>query len=190
MSTSLKRSPILSLFFLCLFCFQGKAATELKQYSAAIHVHSTFSNGEHEVLELARFAKERSIDVLVLTDSFLTSVTYGIWPFDRIGIRGINKRVRLGVRDYGVGRYFEAVREAQRQFPDVVILPGVEVTPHYYWTGWPWTGLKLYAFDHHFLVLGLTEQQIENLPVIGNETWPYFLAEFSCCTGEARKRFR
>ena len=172
MSKSLKRSPFLSLFLMFLFCFPGKAAVqELKQYSAAIHVHSTFSNGEHEVLELARFAKERNIDVLVLTDSFLTSVTYGIWPFDRIGIRGINKRVRLGVRDYGVGRYFEAVREAQRQFPDVVILPGVEVTPHYYWTGWPWTGLKLYAFDHHFLVLGLTEQQIENLPVIGNETW-------------------
>jgi hypothetical protein len=171
MSISLKRSPILSLFFLFLFCFSGKASTELKQYSAAIHVHSTFSNGEYEVLELARFAKERNIDVLVLTDSFLTSVTYGIWPFDRIGFEGINKRVRLGVRDYGVGRYFEAVREAQRQVPDVVILPGVEVTPHYYWTGLPWTGLKLYDFDHHFIVLGLTEQQIENLPVIGNETW-------------------
>ncbi len=175
MSTSLKRSPILSLFFFFffffLFCSSGKASTELKQYSAAIHVHSTFSNGEYEVLELARFPKERNIDVLVLTDSFLTSVTYGIWPFDRIGIEGINKRVRLGVRDYGVERYFEAVREAQRQVPGLVILPGVEVTPHYYWTGLPWTGLNLYDFDHHFIVLGLTEQQIENLPVIGNERW-------------------
>ena len=171
MSISLKRSLILSLFFPFLCCFQGKASTQLKQYSAAIHVHSTFSNGEHEVLELARFAKERNIDVLVLTDSFLTSVTYGIWPFDRIGLEGINKRVRLGVRDHGVGRYFEAVREAQRQVPDLVILPGVEVTPHYYWTGLPWTGLKLHDFDRHFIVLGLTEQQIENLPVIGNEKW-------------------
>ena len=72
MSNSLKHSHILSLFLMFLFCFQGKAATqELKQYSAAIHVHSRFSNGEHEVLELARFAQERNIDVLVLTDSFL-----------------------------------------------------------------------------------------------------------------------
>ncbi len=53
----------------------------------------------------------------------------------------------------------------------MVILPGVEVTPHYYWTGLPWTGLKLYDFDHHFIVLGLTEQEIEDLPVIGNERW-------------------
>ena len=172
MSISFKRGFWLSPFLMFSFCFQGGASTqELKQYSAAIHVHSTFSNGEHEVLELARFAKERNIDVLVLTDSFLTSVTYGIWPFDRIGFEGINKRVRLGVRDYGVGRYFESVREAQRQFPDLVILPGVEVTPHYYWTGLPWTGLKLYGFDHHFTIFGLTEQQIENLPVIGNEKW-------------------
>lgn len=171
MSTSLKRGPIPALFFLFLFCMPGKASAELKQYSAAIHVHSTFSNGEHEILELARFAKERNIDVLILTDSFLTSATYGIWPFDRIGVEGINKRVRWGVRDYGVRQYFEAVREAQRRFPDVVILPGVEVTPHYYWTGLPWTGLKLYDFDHHFIVFGLTEQQIDNLPVIGNEKW-------------------
>jgi len=169
----LKRSVLLCAVLLAAGCFCSNVAAEaeLKQYSAAIHVHSTFSNGEHEVLELARFAKERNIDVLVLTDSFLTSVTYGIWPFDRIGLEGINKRVRLGVRDYGVGRYFEAVREAQRQFPDLVILPGVEVTPHYYWTGLPWTGLKLYDFDHHFTIFGLTEQQIENLPVIGNEKW-------------------
>jgi hypothetical protein len=172
MTISLKRILIRSLFFLLLFSVQGNASQqELKQYSAAIHVHSSFSNGEYEILELARFAKERNIDVLALTDSFLTSVTYGIWPFDRIGLEGINKRVRLGVRDHGVDRYFEAVREAQRQFPDLVILPGVEVTPHYYWTGLPWTGLKLYDFDHHFTIFGLTEQQIANLPVIGNEKW-------------------
>jgi len=39
-----------------LFCFQGKAAIqELKHYSAAIHVHSRFSNGEYEVSERAGF---------------------------------------------------------------------------------------------------------------------------------------
>ena len=92
----LKRSVLLCAVLLAAGCFCSNVAAEaeLKQYSAAIHVHSTFSNGEHEVLELARFAKERNIDVLVLTDSFLTSVTYGIWPFDRIGLEGINKRVR------------------------------------------------------------------------------------------------
>ncbi len=172
LNTSSKCSPFLLLFLLFLFCFQGEAATkELKHYPAAIHVHSTFSNGEYEVSELAGFARERNIDVLVLTDSFLTTVVYGIWPFDRIAVEGINKMVRPGVRDYGIGRYFAAVREAQKQFPDLVILPGVEVTPYYYWKGEPWIEPTLYNFDRHLIVLGLTERQLENLPVIGNETW-------------------
>ena len=172
MSTSFKRSPFLPLLLFFLFCVHGKASTQdLEHYSAAIHVHSTFSNGEYEISELARLARERNIDVLVLTDSFLTSVAYGIWPFDRLALEGINKRVRPGVRDHGVGRYLGAVQEAQRQFPDLVILPGVEVTPYYYWEGEPWTRPTLYDFDRHLIVLGLTQQQIENLPVIGNETW-------------------
>ena len=77
-----------------LFSFLLAGETGLEQYSAAIHVHSTFSNGENEIIELARFAQERSVDVLILTDSFLTTATYGIWPLDRIGFEGINKKVR------------------------------------------------------------------------------------------------
>ncbi|MDA2923372.1 hypothetical protein MYX65_01740 [Acidobacteria bacterium AH-259-L09] len=169
----LKRDVLSHVFFLVVSCFctEMAAETDLKQFAAAIHVHSTFSNGQYEVMELARLAKERNIDVLVLTDSFLTSITYGIWPLDRIGFEGINKVVRLGVRDYGVKNYLAAVEEAQREFPDLVIVPGVEVTPYYYWEGKPWTGLTLYDFDRHFTVLGLTKEQIENLPVIGNATW-------------------
>ena len=147
------------------------AQVDLKQYSAAIHVHSTFSNGHYEIPELARFALERNIDVLVLTDSFLTNVTYGIWPFDRIGFEGVNRMVRPGVRDHGVKNYFATVAEAQRQFPELIVIPGLEVTPYYYWKGAPWNELTLHDFDRHLMVLGLTEPEIENLPVIGNETW-------------------
>ena len=147
------------------------AVPEFQQYSAAIHVHSTFSNGEYEISQLARFAVERDLDVLVLTDSFLTTVTYGIWPFDRIGLEGINKMVRAGVSDYGVAAYFAAVEKVREEFPELVVIPGVEVTPYYYWKGAPWSDLTLYNFDRHLIVLGLTGQEIENLPLIENETW-------------------
>ena len=164
--------------FLCTFLLAGgsfsfllAAETGLEQYSAAIHVHSTFSNGENEIIELARLAQERSVDVLILTDSFLTTATYGIWPLDRIGFEGINKKVRPAVRDRGVDNYFAAVREARNQFPDLVILPGVEVIPYYYWKGLPWDELTLYNFDRHLIVVGLTAEQIGHLPVIGNDTW-------------------
>ena len=168
-----QRNLILCTFLLaaCLLSSQIVAETDLKQYTAAIHVHSTFSNGEYEIIELARFAQERSVDVLILTDSFLTTATYGIWPLDRIGFERINKKVRPAVRDRGVDNYFAAVREARNQFPDLVILPGVEVTPYYYWNGSPWDDLRLYDFDRHLIVLGLTAEQMRHLPVIGNDTW-------------------
>ena len=165
---------LLSYAFLlatCLFSPGVVAGSDLKQYTAAIHVHSTFSGGENTITELARFARERSVDVLVLTDSFLTTATYGVWPLDRIGFEGINKKVRPAVRDRGVDNYFAAVREARNQFPDLVILPGVEVIPYYYWKGLPWDELTLYDFDRHLIVLGLTAEQMRHLPVIGNETW-------------------
>ncbi len=162
------------LLILVLFVFFPKtqaADLDLKQYTAAIHVHSTFSNGQYEIMELARLAQERSVDVLILTDSFLTTATYGIWPLDRIGFEGINKKVRPAVRDRGVDNYFAAVREARIQFPDLIILPGVEVIPYYYWKGSPWDNLTLYNFDRHLIVLGLTAEHMRQLPVIGNDTW-------------------
>ena len=147
------------------------ATAPLTPYVAAIHVHSVFSNGEYDVMELARLASDRGVEILVLTDSFLTTVSYGVWPLDRIGIAGINKLVRPGVLDYGVGRYLAAIREARQRYPDLLILAGVEVAPSYYWKGRPWSGLSLYDFDRHLLVLGLSERELRNLPVIGNERW-------------------
>ena len=160
--------------FLCFLSVSGTtqgAELDLEQCQAAMHVHSTFSNGEYDILELAQLAVERNIDVLVLTDSFLTTVTYGIWPFDRIGFEGINQMVRPGVGDHGVENYLAAVQRANEQFPELLVIPGVEVTPYYYWKGAPWSELTLHNFDFHLLVLGLTGQEIKNLPLIENETW-------------------
>jgi len=138
---------------------------------AAIHVHSSFSNGEYDILELARMAATESVEVLILTDSFLTTVNYGLWPLDRLGIDGLNRMVRPGVLDHGVDRYLAAVREASETYPNLVIVPGVEVAPHYRWVGRPWDRLELHGFDHHLWVVGLDADALRNLPVIGNETW-------------------
>jgi hypothetical protein len=75
------------------------------------------------------------------------------------------------VVDHGVGRFLDAVAEARRRVPDVLILPGVEAAPSYYWQGSPWSGLSLRDFDRHLWIVGLEERELERLPVIGNETW-------------------
>ena len=142
-----------------------------QQYTAALHVHSTFSNGHYEIAELAELASQRNIDVLVLTDSFLSTVIYGVWPLDRIGLEGISKWTRPSVRNRGVANYLAAIRDAQGRFPDVILVPGVEVKPYYYWTGTPWNKLTLHNFNRHLTVSGLSEEDLSDLPVIGNATW-------------------
>jgi len=138
---------------------------------AAVHVHSTFSNGILSIPEIAHQASESGVEVVILTDSLLTEVTYGVRPLDRLGIPGLNRRKRPGVLDHGVERYREAIDEARRRFPDVLIVPGVEAAPSYYWQGSPWSGLSLHDFDRHLWIAGLGDPEVEQLPVIGNETW-------------------
>ena len=144
---------------------------QLNQYSAAIHVHSRFSNGKLTVDSLAEAAHDRELDVLILTDSFLTTATYGFWPFDRIVFSGLNKMVRPGVKDHGLENYLSTVARVDERFTDLIVVPAVEVKPYYYWKGSPLTELVLYNFDRHLLVFGLNRDELDNLPVIHNETW-------------------
>jgi hypothetical protein len=147
------------------------AATPRRPVVAAIHVHSTFSNGLLSVEEIARRASESGVEVVILTDSLLTEVTYGVPPLDRLGIPGLNRRKRRGVLDHGVERYRQAIDDARRRYPEVLIVPGVEAAPSYYWKGSPWSGLSLHDFDRHLWIAGLADPAVESLPVIGNECW-------------------
>src|SRR4051812_25291012 len=137
--------------------------------TAAMHVHSRFSNGEYEILELASAAHERKLDVLGLSDSYLTRVRYGIWPLRHLLSKTIS---RPSVIDRGVAAYFDNARAAQSRFPDVVVLPGLEVTPYYYWQGRWLQNLELHDFDRHLLVFGMNDENaIRNLPLIENASW-------------------
>jgi hypothetical protein len=140
--------------------------------AAAIHVHSSFSNGENSILEIARLARDHGVEVLVLTDSFMTRVSYGVWPFDRLGITGLNRRVRAGVVDHGIGRYLENAAEAQRRVPEVLVVPGVEVAPHYWWTGTPWDALTLHGFDRNGQVEARVRQTLPIDTTVGVELPP------------------
>ena len=164
----------LPVFVLLLFTtpLSGQSAESEKGFqrlTAALHVHSRFSNGEHEIVELASHAHEKKIDVLGISDSFLTRARYGVGPFKKLMSRTM---ARPSVMDRGIDEYFQSLEQTQQQFSDVVILPGFEVAPYYYWEGrWPGT-LALHDFDRHILVFGLRDRNAaRNLPVIENATW-------------------
>jgi hypothetical protein len=140
-----------------------------KPLLTALHIHSRFSNGPYEIFELAAYAHQRKIDVLGITDSFLTRVRYGIAPWRKLLSRTVE---RDGVLSRGVDEYLGQFATAQRQFPDVLLLPGLEVAPHYFWQGSYGNQLRLFGFDRHLTLFGLRETAaIQNLPVIENETW-------------------
>jgi len=136
---------------------------------AALHVHSRYSDGEYEIADLGLQAHARKIDVLGLTDSFLTRVRYGVGPFKKLVSKTMDRR---SVRDLGLDKYLDSVEDTQKRFDDVVIVPGLEVAPYYYWKGsWP-SDLELHDFDRHMLVFGIANREaLRNLPVIENATW-------------------
>lgn len=135
--------------------------------TVALHVHSTISTGSLSLDEIVERARTMGIDVVVLSENLALRYEYGLFPF-----RGIIRRsIALpSVVEYGIGRFLAAVAEAQARHPDVLLVPGVEVTPHYYWTGSLLDrNLTMHNSQKNLLVVGLTKaEDYAALPVPGN----------------------
>jgi hypothetical protein len=74
------------------------------------------------------------------------------------------------VLEYGTGRFLREVEAVQARHPGVLLVPGVEVAPHYYWTGSLIRGnLTMHNSQKNLLVLGLQSAgDYDSLPVLGN----------------------
>jgi hypothetical protein len=135
--------------------------------NAAIHVHTTCGKGAHTLEELAVLAEKEGVDVLVPSDQLLSRATYGLFP-----LRNVVKRsaVEPALFDYGVAAYLDLVEAVQRKHPKLVLVPGAEVRPFYYWKGSLLRGnLELHRFDHHMLLVGKSDPAFyENVPMAGN----------------------
>ena len=116
----------------------------------AFHVHTTFSDGSHSLDKLASRASQEGIDVLILADHFERHIQYGP-PLFRKALAVSADSASLGSPD--LSAYVEAAAEAERQ-SGVIVIPGVEITPFYYWEGNPVSqDLTLNSAHHHLLVL-------------------------------------
>jgi hypothetical protein len=135
--------------------------------TVAFHVHSDISTGSLSLDQIAEQAQQMGIDAVVFSENLALRYEYGLFPF-----RGIIRRtVTLpSVVEYGIDRYLAAMAEAQARHPGVLLVPGVEATPHYYWTGSvPDRNLTMHNSQKNLLVLGLTgPEDYRALPVPGN----------------------
>lgn len=137
------------------------------QTKVAFHVHTTWSTGERSLDEVLAEARRRGIGAVVLTENLLVRFEYGLFP-----LRGVVRKVveKPSVGRGGIDRYLAAVEAAQRRFPDVTVVPGVEVIPYYYWTGSPFThDLTMWDAQRNLLVVGLARpEDYATLPAIGH----------------------
>ncbi|HID95364.1 MAG TPA: hypothetical protein EYP53_04815 [Candidatus Latescibacteria bacterium] len=151
----MRRSKLLGIVF-CLSVLSRASAAQAEEYlqiPGVLHVHTTVSSGRYSLVEVARLARRYGVQALILTDNYRLRFEYGLFPFRKL----IRKTVeRPSVMTFGVTRYLKMIQEAQEDYPDIILLPGVEVLPHYFWTGSPLKGdLTMHNSQKNLLIVGL-----------------------------------
>jgi len=164
--TALRRVYLLPILFL-IFSSPCLAQEEYLPYPGIIHIHSNVSSGVYSLRRLVSLAQDKGIKILVFTDTYLSRWEYGLPVFSNIFKIS---REEQSVVKYGVKRYLEDLKKIKEEFPDMVILEGIDVTPFYWWSGSPLKkNLSLYDGERHLLVVGLKKyQDYTRLPVVGN----------------------
>jgi hypothetical protein len=141
-------------------------AQELAPLPAVVHIHSDLSTGQYTLEELAEMAQRQGIGALLLSENYLNRVEYGLPPFralTRVSHDSPSVHARLH-------EFLDRVARAQAARPGVLLLPGVEVMPHYRWAGSPLTlELTISGTQKNLLVFGISDPAtLGALPVIGN----------------------
>lgn len=166
--------PVVTTVLVCLVMIIGAPANLRAEMArdyvplvAALHVHSTASTGTLSLDALATRAEQLGIDALLLTDNLSLRYEYGLYP--------LQSYIKISTSfhslvDYGLNRYFNDVAEAQARHPHVILIPGLEVAPYYFWSGSIRSGdLTMHNAQRNLLAFGLTSaEQIEALPTAGN----------------------
>jgi hypothetical protein len=143
------------------------SARAVERVPAVVHVHSDLSTGDFSLEEVAQIAEKQGIGAVLLVENYLLRFEYGLPPF-----RALTRvaREERSVVSLGLRRYLERVDQARRRFPRLVLIPGVEVIPHYFWTGSPANlALMLHNTQKNILVFGLPDEAAwAGLPATGN----------------------
>ena len=134
-------------------------------------LRTDFTDGEHTLDEVVQMAKERGYKALFLNEHDVQSLEYGIWPLRNILKIKVS---RPSILKNGALRYLQKIREISIRYPEMILVPGSESSPFYYWSGsLIKQNLTACDYERHLLVVNLNRaEDYEGLPVIHN---PYIL---------------
>ncbi len=156
------------LTFFLFFFSQRIFSEELIQAPAAIQISSQVSDGKYTIPQILEICRDQQIKIVVIADRDLMRWEYGIWPWRNI----FKKTVEDGsILKYGAKRYLNEFKEIQKNNPDLVVIPGTESAPFYYWSGDLFhSNLEIRDWHKHIIAIGLENaRDFEHLPVIGNK---------------------
>ena len=171
----LNKSPILliilcSIFFSLTFFISGlreSFSADYQQIAGLMDLRTTFSDGAYDIEQLVLLAKNKGFTVLFINDHDRVAMEYGLPPFRNI----INRKVEQNsINRQGADKFIFSIREIEKKYPDMIIVPGSETTSFYYWTGNPIKG-SLTAHDHEkrLLTVGMEKPaDYKNLPILHN----------------------
>jgi len=144
-------------------------ATDYLQVPGLIDLRTTYSDGELSLESLVSLAKSRGFGVIVINDHDRMAMEYGIFPLKKI----LKKRIELNsLNKGGAENYLNGIREVGQKHPDMIIIPGSETAPFYYWTGSYFTN-NLTANNHErrILTIGLERpEDYQQLPILHNDS--------------------
>jgi hypothetical protein len=142
-------------------------AEGLERLPAILHVHSDLSTGDLPLERLTAMAERQGVGALLLAENYVLRVEYGLSPFRALTRVAREERAVLG---RGVDHFLARVARARAENPRVLIVPGVEVIPHYFWSGSPLAlDMTVHDLQKNLLVFGLPDAAaLRALPVAGN----------------------
>jgi hypothetical protein len=128
------------------------AAAALERVRGVLHVHSELTTGDFTLESLVGLAEQQGIGALLLAENYRLRVAYGLPPF-RALTRVTRSEASIGDSP---GHYLQRVAAVQQRLPHVLLIPGVEVMPHYHWTGSPLAlDMTVHDLQKNLLVFGI-----------------------------------
>ncbi len=166
----------MAAFLMILALWPQGVQARYPQWELAADVKSRFSTGCSSVQELMNQAEARGLDGLLFGDHDRKSIQYGIPYMERV------LRTKMGspsLLDNGAATYLGEINQIDRTDDTLVLVPGVESAPFYYWTGNPLDmNLVAHNWDKHLLIIGLpNSRDYEELPTLNSSFTTRYLKD-------------
>ena len=169
---------LFALFLIGVGLPAGPAGAQAYQsLDLVLDAKSRFSMGCQSIPNLVEVARVRKVDGLAVTDQARVTLQFGFPPFERV----FRKKVEApSVLEKGAAVYLAEIRQVDEEVSEVLLLPGIEAAPFYYWTGSPFDeSLVAHNWDKHLLLIGLqTAEELEQLPLLHSNLSTRFFDRF------------